>query len=316
MLWQCSRGVRCKAPTAPLSERHFRTGHTIRKQCAFCRNKASNLPVTPIRAREQTCSTCGWQFRTPNFRDSRGRLRQQCESCILPQNSSTQTTPGHQHSPPARSPSPTTGLTPRSARAQPRARTREPSPSPYRPQPEELHLQPRARRVPQRFLPTPSPPAVPGNQPRPALARNPNRSKCARCRKLLDNNEYDQDGQGRRFLTCRTCLEYVNRRAQRRGSPSSSSSTPSPSSTHTFFPVSVNEHDYDNNCMSEEAISHIKHFYDELGKDKMETCLGCNERWFGMKVSNGRCHRCLKGEHEQRYGANNDMDPGKRHCRN
>ncbi|KAH7016589.1 hypothetical protein B0J12DRAFT_540460, partial [Macrophomina phaseolina] len=62
----------------------------------------------------------------------------------------------------------------------------------------------------------------------------------------------------------------------------------------------------------------IKDFHRELGKDKLETCTRCQERWFNMKLDDfGVCSRCRYRRDQGKaddmpflFSDANSLDPG------
>jgi hypothetical protein len=118
----------------------------------------------------------------------------------------------------------------------------------------------------------------------------------------------------------RSRAKAVRRRSKRRGSASSenaSSSEDPPISTFqspTLFirpnpiilgssipslpldvPLAATEYVrklLDEPAMSETHWNYIANFHKELDLIRMELCIECDEKWFGLKVSNNRCYRC------------------------
>ncbi|KAJ6603025.1 hypothetical protein B0H10DRAFT_1708649, partial [Mycena sp. CBHHK59/15] len=53
----------------------------------------------------------------------------------------------------------------------------------------------------------------------------------------------------------------------------------------------------------------MDHVREELMKIKMESCDGCDERWFDLDVKNGKCSKCRKTSNGQKFQHSNQMNP-------
>ncbi|KAJ7920958.1 hypothetical protein B0H13DRAFT_1604939 [Mycena leptocephala] len=48
---------------------------------------------------------------------------------------------------------------------------------------------------------------------------------------------------------------------------------------------------------------------EEFMKIKMESCNGCDERWFDLDVKDGKCSKCRKTSNGQKFQRSNRMNP-------
>lgn len=71
----------------------------------------------------------------------------------------------------------------------------------------------------------------------------------------------------------------------------------------------------DTPAIPQHAINCIKTFQSECEKITVDTCITCNERWFGLDVSReGRCKRCRSSYlRRTKFTDYNNMDPGEIH---
>ncbi|KAJ6474210.1 hypothetical protein C8R45DRAFT_774122, partial [Mycena sanguinolenta] len=53
-----------------------------------------------------------------------------------------------------------------------------------------------------------------------------------------------------------------------------------------------------------------KKFRDAVMAIQMEFCGACHERWFDLKVENGKCTKCRKGKTQTKFQDSNHMNPG------
>jgi hypothetical protein len=73
----------------------------------------------------------------------------------------------------------------------------------------------------------------------------------------------------------------------------------------------------DNPALTDRDFQLLQDFHSKLNKDKLETCLRCDEKWFRMGLNNDMiCNSCVKADSKLDeglpflYSADNEMDPG------
>jgi hypothetical protein len=57
-------------------------------------------------------------------------------------------------------------------------------------------------------------------------------------------------------------------------------------------------------------ISFLKDFAQTMSNMQREYCPSCHERWFDLKVRDGKCSHCRSPKYPSKYTAANNMDPG------
>ena len=327
--------------TKPLSLSLCLSMHVNQRMCTRCRCSKANLHFVrqTTGVFYKSCDTCRTAFGTTyRNRPNRTSLSDRGPSVSdSNSDSSCETNSEPYHLPsglkrpdaPPRSPT-NNGFTPSSARGQSHRRVSPPSPSPAPRNALPIQTRLRSTRIrnkPRRPLDTP--PTPPNGDPSPPprelrVDRHIGQRRCTRCRIWKADLSFART-TGVFYKSCETCrtavrTAYRNRHnhpsvsdrgrsdgdsndSTRNSNSESDSAAPSP-----FLDIPANPDNLDDLCLTTEAINCIQSFHAALDEERLETCVNCRERWFGMGLREGRCGRCRHSGHK--WNAGNHADPG------
>jgi hypothetical protein len=65
-----------------------------------------------------------------------------------------------------------------------------------------------------------------------------------------------------------------------------------------------------NSALPPAHITFLKNFAHAMSNMQREYCPSCHERWFDLRVKNGKCSHCSSRKYPSKYTAANNMDPG------